>query len=52
MRMLGVIFDSKLSWGSDKTHISSIVKKIIHTLRKISADLNPSELLGIAHESI
>ena len=52
MRVLGVMFDSKLSWGSHITHISNIVKKKIHALRKISTDLNPSELLGIAHGSI
>jgi hypothetical protein len=29
-----------------------VVKKKIHALGKISTDLNPSELLGIAHVSI
>jgi hypothetical protein len=52
MRVLGVIFDSKLSWESHITHISNIVKKKIHTLWKISPDLNPSELLGFSHRSI
>ena len=52
MRVLGVMFDSKLSWGSHITHISNIVKKKIHALRKISTELNPSELLCIAHGPI
>jgi hypothetical protein len=52
MRVLGVMFDSKLSWGSHITNISNFVRKKIHALRKISTDLNPSELLGIAHGSI
>jgi hypothetical protein len=52
MRVLGVIFGSKLSWGSHITHFSNIVKKKIHALRKISTDLNPFKLLGIAHGSI
>jgi hypothetical protein len=52
MRVLGKMFDSKLSWGSHITHISNIVKKKIFALRNISTDLNPSELLGIAHGSI
>jgi hypothetical protein len=52
MRVLGVLFNSKLSWGSHITNISNIVKKKIHTLRKISADFNQSELISIAHGSI
>jgi hypothetical protein len=51
-RVLGVIFDSKLSWGSHITHISNIVKQKIHIFRNISTDLNPYKLLGIAHGSI
>jgi hypothetical protein len=38
--------------GTHITHISNIVKKKIHALRKILTDLNPFELLGIAHQSI
>jgi hypothetical protein len=33
-------------------HVSSIVKKKIHALRKISSDLDQFELLNIAHGSI
>jgi hypothetical protein len=52
IKVLRVIFDYKLSWRSHITHISNIVKKKKHTLRKISTDLNPLDLLGIAHGSI
>ncbi len=52
MRVLEVMFDSKLSWESHITHISHIIKKETQTLRKISTDLNLSELLVIAHQSI
>jgi hypothetical protein len=38
--------------GSHKTHIFNIVKKKIPALRKITTDLYPSELFGIAHGSI
>jgi hypothetical protein len=48
MRVLGVMFDSKLSWG--ESH--NIVKKKIRALRKISTDFNPSELLSNCHGSI
>ena len=49
MRVLGVMFDLKLSWEKHIVHDSNIVKKKIHTLRQILSDLNQSELLGIAH---
>jgi hypothetical protein len=42
IRAVGVMSDSKLSWGSHIIHMSKIV-------RKISADLNPFKLFGIAH---
>jgi hypothetical protein len=42
MRVLGVMFDTKLSWRSNITHISNIVKKKIDTLRKILIGINPS----------
>jgi hypothetical protein len=35
-----------------KFHLYLIIKKKIYALGKISTDLNPSELLGIAHGSI
>ncbi len=38
--------------GESHNSYSNIVKKKILALRKISTDLNPSELLGIAHGSI
>ena len=43
---------TKLSWEKHIVHVSIIVKKKIHALRRISSDLNQSELLSIAHESI
>ena len=52
MRVLGVTFDSKLSWESHIDKISLSVKKKIHALRKLSTDLNQPELLNIAHGSI
>jgi hypothetical protein len=52
MRVLGVMFNSKISWGSHITHIFNIVKKKIQALRNISTDLKSSKLLGIAHGSI
>ena len=44
MRVIGIMFNSKLSWGFRITHISNMVKKKMHTIRKISTDLNPSKL--------
>ena len=35
MRVLGVMFDSKLSWENYIVHVSNIVKKKIHALRRI-----------------
>ena len=52
MSVLGVMIDSRLSWENHKLHVSSIVKKKIHALRKISSDLSQAELLNIAHGSI
>jgi hypothetical protein len=46
------MFDSKLSWENHINHISTIDKKKIHALRKISPELDQSELLNIAHGSI
>ena len=50
--MLRVTFDSKLSWDKHIVHVSNIMKKKIHALRRILSDLNQSELLSIAHGSI
>ncbi len=52
MRVLGVIFVSKMSWEAHINNISSNIKKKIHALRKISSDLNHSECLSVAHGSI
>ena len=52
MRVLGVMFDSKLSWENHIVHVCNIVKKKIYALRRISSDLNQAELLNIAHGSI
>ena len=52
MRVLGVMFDWKLSWEAHIVHVFNIVKKQIHALRRISSDLNQSELISIAHGSI
>ena len=52
MRVWGVMFDSKLSWENHVVHVCSIVKRKIYALRRISSDLNQSELLSIAHGSI
>ena len=52
MRVLEVMFDSKLSWENHIVHVCNIVKKKIHALRRISSDLSQSELLSIAHGSI
>jgi hypothetical protein len=52
MRVLGVIFDSKMSWEAHINNISSNIKNKIHALRKISSDLNHSEHLSVAHGSI
>ena len=52
MRVLGVIFDSKMSWEAHINNIASNIKKKIHALRKISSDLNHSERLSVAHGSI
>jgi hypothetical protein len=43
LRVLGVIFDSKMSLEADINKIFSNIKKKIHALRKISSDLNHSE---------
>jgi hypothetical protein len=51
-KVLRVLFDSKLSWGSHIVYISNIKKWKIHTLKKISTDPNPSKMLGIALGSI
>ena len=37
MRVLGVMFDSKLSWEKHIVHVSNKVKKKIHALRRISS---------------
>ena len=52
MRVLGVIFHSKLSWENHIFHVSSIIQNKIHALRKISSYLSQAELLNIAHGSI
>ena len=52
MRVLGVMFDSKLSWENHVVHVCNTVKKKIHALRRISSDLSQRELLSIAHGSI
>jgi hypothetical protein len=52
MRVLGVTFDSKLSWESHIDRISLSVKKKIHALRRLSTDLKQPELLNLAHGSI
>ncbi len=52
MRVLGVMFDSKLSWQCHITHISYIIEKKVHTLWKISTDLNPSKLLSTSHGNV
>jgi hypothetical protein len=51
MRVLGVIFDSKMSWEFHINNISINIKKKIHALQKISSDLNHSERLSVAHGS-
>ena len=51
MRVLGVMFDSRLSWENHILHVSSIVKKKKHALRKLSSDICQAELLNIAHGS-
>ncbi len=43
MRVLGVIFDSKMSWEAHINNISSNIKKKINALRKISSDLHHSK---------
>ena len=52
MRVLGALFDSRLSWENHVLHVSSTVKKKIYALIKISSDLSQAELLNIAHGSI
>jgi hypothetical protein len=52
MRVLGVMFDSRLAWENHVLHVSSTVKKKMHALRKISSDLSQAELLNIANGSI
>jgi hypothetical protein len=51
MRVLGVIFDCKMSWEAHINNISSNIKKKIHALRKMSSDLNHSGRLSVAHGS-
>ena len=46
MRVLGVRFDSKRSWVKHIVHVSNIVRKKILALRRISSDLDQSELLS------
>ena len=52
MRVLGVMFDSKLSWEKHIVNVSNIMEKKIHALISTLSDLNQSELLSIAHGSI
>jgi hypothetical protein len=44
MRVLGVMFDSKLSWGSHITYFSNIVKKKIYALRKGATSLGTGSI--------
>jgi len=52
MRVLGVMFDSKLEWENHVLHVCNTMKKKIYALRRISSDLSQAELLSIAHGSI
>ena len=52
LRVLGVMFDSKLSWEKPNVHVSNIVKKRIYVFRRILPELSQSELIGTAHGSI